>query len=94
MIPREQHRTARIKARLTPDAPANVKRAAEIEGRRVSDLVVAAQQAARRTIERAHQIRLSLEDQERFVGLLLNPPPAPALERARKAQSRPIRESQ
>jgi uncharacterized protein (DUF1778 family) len=95
MMPRAQNRTARIEARLTPDALADVKRAAELEGRSVSDFVVAAaQQAARQTIEQAHLIRLSIEDQERFVDLLLNPPPpSPALERAQKAHSRLIRES-
>jgi uncharacterized protein (DUF1778 family) len=60
-----------------------------------SDFVVAAaQEAAHRTIEQAHIIRLSMEDQQRFVDLLLDPPPlSPALERARKAHTRLIRES-
>jgi uncharacterized protein (DUF1778 family) len=95
MMPREQNRSARIEARIAPDALAVVKRAAEIEGRSVSDFVVtAAQEAARRTIEEAHLVRLSVQDQERFVGLLLNPPPLPpALKRARNAHSRLIRES-
>lgn len=94
-MPREQSRSARIEARITPDALAVVKRAAEIEGRSVSDFVVsAAQEAARRTIEATHLIRLSMDDQERFVALLLDPPPlSPALERAREAHSRLIRES-
>jgi hypothetical protein len=39
-------------------------------------------------------IRLSLEDQQRFVELLLTPPPLePALERAREAHAKLIRES-
>ncbi|MFY9825684.1 MAG: DUF1778 domain-containing protein [Thermoanaerobaculia bacterium] len=39
-------------------------------------------------------IRLSIEDQRRFVELLLDPPaPAPALERAKRAHARLIRES-
>ena len=72
-----------------------MKRAAEMQGRSVSDFVVAAaQEAAHRTIEEAHIIRLSIEDQQRFVDLLLNPPPlSPALQRARKAHARLIRES-
>jgi len=95
MMSKEPGRTARIEARIAPDALAVVKRAAEMQGRSVSDFVVAAAyEAARRAIEEAHIIRLSIEDQERFVDLLLNPPPmSPALRRAKKAHSRLIRES-
>lgn len=89
------HRTARIEARIAPDTLAVVKRAAEIEGRSVSDFVVAAaRDAAHRTIEESHLIRLSVEDQRRFVELLLDPPaPAPALERAKSAHARLIRQA-
>ena len=92
-MPGEQTRTTRLEARITPDALAVVKRAAEIEGRSVSDFVVAAaREAAHRTIEETHLIRLSVEDQRRFVELLLDPPAAvPALERAKKAHARLIR---
>jgi uncharacterized protein (DUF1778 family) len=95
MMPREQSRTARIEARIAPEALAVVKQAAELEGRSVSEFVVAAaQEAARRTIEEAHTIRLSLDDQQRFVDLLLNPPALPAaLTRAQEAHDRLIRES-
>jgi uncharacterized protein (DUF1778 family) len=95
MMPREHGRTSRIEARIAPDALAIVKRAAEIQGRSVSDFVVAAaQEAAHRTIEETHLIRLSVEDQQRFVELLLNPPkPSPALLRAKKAHARLVRES-
>lgn len=88
----ESNRTARLEARIAPDALAVVKRAAELEGRSVSDFVVsAAQEAARKTIEEASVIRLSTEDQRRFVDLLINPPPlSPALERAREAHARLI----
>jgi uncharacterized protein (DUF1778 family) len=72
-----------------------VERAAELEGRSVSDFVVAAAQAAaHRTIEETQIIRLSVKDQVRFVDLLLNPPElSPALERARKAHARVVRKS-
>jgi uncharacterized protein (DUF1778 family) len=95
MMPRKESRSARIEARIAPDALAVVKRAAQMQGRSVSDFVVAAaQEAAHKTIEEAHIIRLSIEDQQRFVDLLLNPPPlSPVLERARKADSRLIRQS-
>jgi len=94
-MPREQNRNARIEARIAPEALAVVKRAAEIQGRSVSDFVVAAaQEAAQKTIEAAHIIRLSLDDQRRFVDLLLNPPAlGPAMKRAQKAHSRLIRDS-
>lgn len=93
---REHNRTSRIEARISPDALAVVKRAAAIEGRSVSDFVAtAAQEAANRTIEETHLIRLTVEDQRRFVELLLDPPPmAPALERARDAHARLIRPTQ
>jgi uncharacterized protein (DUF1778 family) len=89
----QEHRTARLEARITPDALAVVRRAAEIQGRSISDFVVAAaREAAQKTIEETHLIRLSLEDQRRFVELLLDPPaPAPALERAKSAHARLIR---
>ncbi len=95
MMPRESNRTSRIEARITPDALLVVKRAAEIQGRSVSDFVVAAaQEAARRTIEESHLIRLSVEDQTRFAELLLNSPePSPALTRAKEAHRQLVRES-
>lgn len=87
-------RTARIEARIAPEALATVKRAAELQGRSVSDFVVAAaQEAANRTIEEAQIIRLSVEDQRAFAAAILNPPePAPALIRAAEAHRRLIRE--
>ena len=91
----QQGRTARIEARIAPDALAAVKRAAEIQGRSVSDFVVAAaEEAANRTIEQAHIIRLSLEDQRRFAEAIINPPPPnKALRRAAKAYKRLIASS-
>ena len=84
MMPQDQTRTARLEARITPEALAVVKRAAEIQGRSVSDFVVAAAQAAaHRTIEETQIIRLSVEDQRALAEAILNPPePAPALVRA------------
>ena len=80
----DTNRTSRIEARIAPDALAIVKRAAEIQGRSVSDFVVAAaQEAAHRTIEETQIIRLSVEDQRAFAEAILNPPPlAPAMQRA------------
>ncbi len=87
-------RTARIEARIAPDALAIVKRAAEIQGRSVSDFVVAAaQEAAERTIEKTEIIRLSIEGQRAFAEAILNPPePSAGLRKAAKAHRRLIRE--
>ncbi len=76
--------TARLGARITPNLHALLKRAAAIEGRTVTDFVVAAaRNAAERTIKRTEIIRLSAEDQQRFAKLLLDPPvPTPAMRRA------------
>ncbi len=86
----DKTRTARIEARIAPEALALVKRAAEIQGRSLSEFVVAAaREAADRTIEETHMIRLSVEDQIRFAELLLDPPPlSAAMERAREAHAR------
>ena len=76
--------TARLEARISTDLHAMLKRAAEIQGRTMTDFVVSAVQlAAQEAIETAEVIRLSLADQECFAQALLAPPrPAPALKRA------------
>jgi uncharacterized protein (DUF1778 family) len=83
-------RSARLEARIAPEALALVRHAAELEGRSVSDFVVTAvRDAARRRIEEAHIIRLAVDDQRRFAKALLDPPPlAPAMERAREIHRR------
>jgi uncharacterized protein (DUF1778 family) len=86
---------ARLEARITSDTHRLLKRAAEIEGRSVTDFVVsAAREAALRTIERNEVIRLSLESSERFAEILINPPPiAPAMLRARDRHAKLIKPS-
>ena len=93
-MPQASNRSARIEARIAPDALATVKRAAEIQGRSVSDFVVAAaQEAAQRTIEDTQIIRLSVADQERVAELLLGPTePKAALKRAFDAHRELIRD--
>jgi uncharacterized protein (DUF1778 family) len=61
-----------------------LKRAAELQGRTMTDFVVTAvQDAAQRAIEKAEVVKLSLADQEFFAQTLLSPPkPSPALKRA------------
>ena len=78
-------RSERLEARIAPDTLATLRRAAEMQGRSLSDFVVAAAEAAARTaIADAQVIRLSAEDQLRFVTALLDDdtPPAPAMTRA------------
>jgi uncharacterized protein (DUF1778 family) len=75
---------ARLEARLPSDVHAILKRAAEIQGRTLTDFVVAAaHEAAKRAIEDAELLRLSAEDQARLAKALLKPPaPSSALRRA------------
>jgi len=76
--------TARLEARISTDLHSMLKRAAELQGRTMTDFIVAAvQDAAQRAIEQAEVIRLSLADQECFAQALMErPPPTPALKRA------------
>jgi uncharacterized protein (DUF1778 family) len=76
--------TARLEARISTELHAMLKRAAEIQGRSLTDFVVsAAQEAAQRAIEQGEVVRLSLADSERFAQALLSPPdPSPAMDRA------------
>lgn len=76
--------TSRLEARISTDLHALLKRAAEIQGRTMTDFVIAAvQSAAQRAVEQSEVIRLTLADQESFANALIAPPPAvPALERA------------
>ena len=55
-------RSTRVEARISPDALAVVKRAAEIQGRSVSDFVVAAAMAALGVAGAWQIVRLSLRE--------------------------------
>jgi len=85
--------TARLEARISTDLHAILKRAAELQGRTMTDFVVAAvQDAAQRAIESAEVMRLSLADQACFAQALLSPPrPTPALKRAFARRSKLLR---
>lgn len=76
--------TSRLEARITTDLHTLLKRAAEVQGRTMTDFVIAAvQEAAQRAIEQSDVMRLSLADQMCFAEALLSPPKAsPALKRA------------
>lgn len=85
--------TARLEARISTDLHSLLKRAAELQGRTMTDFVVSAvQDAAQRAIEQSDVMRLSLADQECFAQALLSPPqPAPALKRAFARRSKLLR---
>ncbi|RQR79267.1 MULTISPECIES: DUF1778 domain-containing protein [unclassified Burkholderia] len=76
--------TTRFEARIEADVHAVIRRAAEIQGRTMSDFVVsAAREAAQRAIADAEIIRLSVADSERFAQAILSPAePVDALKRA------------
>jgi len=90
VMAKEIQTTARLEARLPNEVHALLKRAAEIEGRSLTDFVVsAARAAACRTIEESEVIRLSVEDQRQIAEALLNPPrPTPALKKAFRQRRR------
>lgn len=89
----EPIRTARLEARIAPDTLAVIKRAAEIQGRSVSEFVVnAVQDAATRTIEETEIIRLSVAGQRAFAEAIINPPaPSEGLKKAFSHHRRLIR---
>jgi uncharacterized protein (DUF1778 family) len=78
--------TARLEARLPVEVMVRLKRASEIQGRTLTDFVVAAaDEAACRAIEQTEIIRLSIEDQRQIAEAILNPPaPTKALKKAAK----------
>ena len=83
--------TARLEARISTDLHSLLKRAAELQGRTMTDFVVAAvQDAAQRAIEQAEVVRLSLADQASFADALLAPPPANAALKRAFAQRRKL----
>ena len=90
MRKRHSQPTARLEARLPDQILTRLKRAAEIQGRTVTDFVVsAANEAACRTIEMTEILRLSAKDQRQIAAAILNPP---APNRALKKAGRRYRE--
>jgi len=84
MTRRAKPQGARLEARMSPELHLTVKRAAEIQGRTVTDFVIQTLQiAATQAIEEASLVRLSLSDQQLFAQALISPPePNAALKRA------------
>lgn len=78
--------SARLEARISHDLHLTVKRAAEIQGRTMTDFVVhTLATAAAQAIAQQTHVTLSLTDQESFANALIAPAkPNPALKRAFK----------
>jgi len=76
--------SARLEARITQDLHMTVKRAAEIQGRTMTDFVIhALQMAATSAIAQSELVHLSVKDQEAFSNALIAPnKPNAALKRA------------
>jgi len=86
----DEKKTARLEARVPAEVYSLLKEAAELQGRTLSDFVIAsARTAAEEAIARNNDIRLTLAEQKRFAEAILNPPPvAPALRKAMKNRKR------
>ncbi len=74
----------RFDARLNEDQKMLIQRAAELEGRTMTDFVLqSAEASARRAIQERSLLTLSARETERFVNAILNPPePGPGLRAA------------
>ena len=74
----------RLEARISPETKSLIQKAADLEGRTLTDFVVASLQAeAYRVLEKHQKLKLNLEDSQAFVDALLNPlPPNDALKKA------------
>lgn len=72
--PKTSLRSERLEARVSREQKELFQRAAELQGRTLTDFVVAsAHQAAVRTIEEMSTIRLSAEESRAFAEALLHP---------------------
>jgi len=72
-VPRRRDR--RLEARVTPGQKKLIERAAQVQGRTVTDFVITAlQDAARKVIEENTVWKLSHDQQKIFVEALMHPP--------------------
>jgi uncharacterized protein (DUF1778 family) len=81
---KKRSRAQRLEARVSREQKDLFVRAAELQGRSLTDFVVAsAQEAAMETVRTHDALRLSDRDRRAFVSALLSPPaPAKTLEQA------------
>ena len=82
----KRSRTERLEARVSKEQKDLFVRAAELQGRSLTDFVIAsAQEAAIETVRTHDALRVSERDRRTFVSALLAPPaPAKTLKRAAK----------
>jgi len=82
----QETKTERIEARTSPDVRQLIEKAAQLEGRSISDFVISmAAAGARKTIQEFSVITLSAKDQQAFAASLVDPKAVPdALKRAKK----------
>jgi uncharacterized protein (DUF1778 family) len=87
-----QARTYRFDARLNAEQKLLIQRAADLEGRTMTDFVLhSAQAAAEKTIQDRAILVLTARDAETFVNSILNPPePGPVLRAAARQYKRQI----
>ncbi len=76
--------TARLEARISKPQKTLFERAARLRGQTLTDFVIESlREAAVKTVEEHNVIKLTIEDQRRFVEALMNPPaPSAALKKA------------
>ena len=81
---KESNATSRLEVRIPPDFHETLKRVAQMQGRTMSDFVIAAAiEAVNKAITEEKVMRYSMEAQEDFVNAFLNPPePNEALKRS------------
>lgn len=69
-------RAERLEARVTAEQKALIEHAAALQGRTITDFVLASvHEAARRAIEEHQRLDLSVRDSQAFVDALLTPQP-------------------
>ena len=73
-VPTVRRRGERLEARVTAEQKALIEHAAALEGRSITDFVLASvQDAAKRAIAEHEVIQLSVKDSQAFVEALINP---------------------
>jgi uncharacterized protein (DUF1778 family) len=86
-LPPPANKTSRLEARVTEEQKALLQRAATLAGQSLSEFIVnSAREAAIRTITDFELIRLTADERDAFVAVLLNPP-APGARLAQAAKN-------
>jgi uncharacterized protein (DUF1778 family) len=88
----KKEKTERLEARINPKMKALIQKAADLEGRKLSEFIINSSQREAKKIIREHEVlSLSKCESERFVNALLTPPkPNKALTKAAKRQANVI----